>query len=250
MPAEGIRLALANRRAMAKPPRLTLPVWAINDAVRRDPAAVIRLTRAAERVKAAQLGGRTAELPRATESYHAALSRLEARAVASLEGTGRRVTTAIRMRIRRTLTATAADTKERNALRHGRLGREVAPAGFDVFGPTGRALRLLPRVAPDPSAPAGSAGVTGSDDPRRRRAQQQVRLRTAVTTGRSRVRALESRARALETHATREAAAVRAAQRRADAARQAADGAKAAVRQARVDLTAAEDALRASETAG
>jgi hypothetical protein len=229
---------------MATAPRLTLPVRAINDAARQDPAAVTRLTQAAQRVRAAQLGRRGGQLPRATEAYRAALSRVEERAVASLEAAGRRVTTALRTRIRRTLTAAAADSADRAALERGRLSHEIAPSGFDVFGPTTQALRLLPRTSPPPPARSAPVGSTAGDDSRRRRAQDQVRLRTAVTTVRARLQGLETRARALERTAARHAASALSARQRAEEARQAADAAGAAAQQARADLAAAEARLR------
>lgn len=205
-----------------------------------------QLTHAAQRVKAAQLGGRAAELPKATEAYRAALARVEERAVANLEATGRSVSTALRMRIRRTLGAAAADAADRTALRRGRLSREIAPSGFDVFGPTTRALRLLPRASPPPPARPRPGISMAVDDPRRRRTQQQVRLRTAATSARARLRGLETRARALERKAVQRAASALTARQRADEARQAADAAEAAVREARADLAAAEEHLRAA----
>jgi hypothetical protein len=228
---------------MAASPRLTLPVSAINDAARQDPTAAMRLTQAAERVKVAQLRGHSGELPRATETYRAALSSMEERAVARLQEMGRRVTTTLRTRIRRTLAAAAADPSDRMALRQGRLSRELAPTGFDVFGSTTRALRLVPRARPTP--PSRSAQATSpTDDPRRRSAQDEVRLRTALATARTKLRRLETQASALEKTAARDAQAAATAQQRADAARQAAEDAKAALRQAQTEVAAAEEALR------
>lgn len=234
------------RRPVA--PRLTLPVSAINDVARQDPAAVIRLTQAAERVKAAQLGGRSVDLPSATESYRAELSQMEDRAVARLEAMGRRVTTMLRARIRRTLAAAAADPRDRIALRQGRLASELTPTGFDVFGPTTRALRLVPGARPSSLAHATVASPPRSADPLRRRTHEQLRLRTVLATARANLRRLETRERALENAAARGAQAAAAARQRAEAARQAAEDAKAAVRQARAELATAEEALRASET--
>jgi hypothetical protein len=151
------------------------------------------------------------------------------------------------MRIRRTLGAAAADLADRAALQRGRLSHEIAPSGFDVFGPTTRALRLLPRPSSPPPARSGPVSSTAGDDSPRGRAQQQVRLRTAVTTARTRLRGLETRARALERTAARHAASALGARQRAEEARQAADAAGASVRQARQDLAAAEARLRESE---
>jgi hypothetical protein len=227
--------------------RLTLPIQAINDAARQDPAAAIQLTQAADRVRTAQLRGRAAELPRVTESYRSALARMEARAVASIEASGRRVTAALRTRIRHTLTATASDPEDRVALRQGRLSREATPAGFDVFGPTTRALRLLPKTGANASARPPAAGASPADDPQRRRAQ--VRLRTALATARAKVRGLETRAHALEKVADREARTALVARQRAETARQAADAVDAEVRQARAELAAAEEASKRADAA-
>jgi hypothetical protein len=236
---------------MATSRRLTLPVRAINGAARQDPTAVTRLTQAAQRVKAAQLAGRAAELPKALEVYRAALALMEDRAVASLEAAGRPVTTAMRMRIRRTLTAAAVgDSADRTALRQGRLSHELAPRGFDVFGPSTRALRLLPKTSTTPTtrpAPPATSSATAADDPRRRRARELVRLRTVVATARTRLGGLEARARALERTAVRLATSALTARQRAEEARQAADAAGAAVREARATLDAAEAALWTAE---
>jgi hypothetical protein len=232
---------------VASPPRLTLPVSAINAAARQDPAAVARLTQAAERVRVAQLGGRVSDLPGATDAYRTALSAMEERAVAGLEATGRRVTATVRTCIRQTLAAAAADPGDRTALRQGRLSRELAPAGFDVFGPTTRTLHLVPKPRSGPAAhPAATAPAHPGAEDARRRAREQVRLQTAVATARANLRRLETRASGLEKTATRQAQAAAAARQRADAARQAAEEAKAAVRQAQAQLASAEEAVRAS----
>jgi hypothetical protein len=172
---------------------------------------------------------------------------MEERAVAGLEASGRRATTAMRERIRQTLAAAAADPRERTALREGRLSREVAPAGFDVFAPTMRALRLVARSRPHPPARPVSASAL-SDDPQRRRAREEVRLRTALTAARTKLRRLEARATASEAAAARGAQAAAAARRRADVASQVAEDAKTAVRQAQEELAAAEAALGAVDT--
>jgi hypothetical protein len=218
-----------------------LPVSAINEAAREDPAAVARLIQAAERVRAAQLGRRTGELSTATAAYRAALAVLVERAVARVPAGGRHVTSAFRTRIGRTLAAAAADPKDRVALRRGQLAHELAPAGFDVFGPTPRALRLVPAArARPPSRPAAAP----ADDARRQRTREQMRLRTAVATARANLRRLEARADAREKAADRAARHAAAVQQRAEAARQAAETAKAAARQARAQLATAEEALR------
>jgi hypothetical protein len=169
---------------------------------------------------------------------------MEARAVASIEASGRRVTAALRTRIRHTLTATASDPQDRVALRQGRLSREATPAGFDVFGPTTRALRLLPKTSANPSARPPTAAA--ADDPERRRSQ--VRLRTALASARAKVRGLETRAHALEKVADREARTALVARQRAEAARQAADEVNAAVRRAQAELAAAEEASKRADT--
>jgi hypothetical protein len=235
---------------VASSPRLTLPVSAINEAARQDPDAALRLTQAAERVKAAQLGGRGAELPGATQSYRTALSRMEDHAVARLEAAGRRVTTAMRTRIRSTLAAAAADPKDRVALRQGRLSRELAPAGFDVFGASSRTLRLVPAARSEPRSASAPARPPAGEDLPRRRTREQVRVRTAVATARTSLRRAEAREEALDKAAARDAEAAATARQRADAARQAAEAAKAAVRQARAELAAAEEALGRAETPG
>ncbi len=229
------------------PARLTLPVSAINDAARRDPAAVTRLTQAAARVQAAQLAARVAEVRTATAAYRTALAQMEEQALAQLQATGRRVTSEMRARIGRTLAAAAADPKARVALRRGGLSQELAPTGFDVFGTT-RALRLVRRSRPGPSAPAATPRPSAPDDQDRRRTREQVRLRTALAAARGNLRRLEARAGKRASAAARDAQAAAAARQRADAAQQVAEDAKAAARQARAELASAQEALRASES--
>jgi hypothetical protein len=238
--------------AVEKLPRLTLPVWAINTAARQDHPGVARLVEAAERVRDAQLGGRSTQLEGASAAYRAALSHMEEGAVAQLRAAGDSVPAAVRLRIGRTLTAAVAGPATRAALRQGRLSRELPPTGFDVFGQGGRALRLVsrPRQAPVGRAPAAQppAAATSAPPEPARRARQLVRLRTAVAAAAADLRRLEAQVRALEKTATRHARTATEAQERADAARQAAERLQPAVERARIQLTSAERALEAAPT--
>jgi hypothetical protein len=247
------RLRQANRpseaAAVDKLPRLTLPVWAINTAARQDHSGVARLIEAAERVRDAQLGGRSTQLEGAAAAYRAALSHVEERAVAQLRAVGDRVPAAVRLRIGRTLTAAVADPAVRAALRQGRLSRELAPTGFDVFGQKERALRLVPRArqAPAARAPAGATPASTPPEPARG-ARQLVRLRTAGAAAAADLRRLEAQVRALEKTASRYARAAAEAREHADAARQAAERLQPAIERARGQLTSAERALKAART--
>jgi len=93
------------------------------------------LIAAVDRVKAIQLGcgGGSGELASATAAHRAALDRLLARAGAMLQETDATATRQMLARVQTTLTAAAADAAVCASLREGRIERELAARGFDVF---------------------------------------------------------------------------------------------------------------------
>jgi hypothetical protein len=146
---------------VAKLPRPTPAVWAINQAAHQDRPAVERLLTAADELKRAQLGRGSAEVAPLAKAYQAAVAALAERSLSSLETAGRAATGALRHRLTGTLMAASVDPALRKLLRAGQLRREAATVGFDVFGGARPALRVVRRSA---SARAASAGA-GSPPP-------------------------------------------------------------------------------------
>jgi hypothetical protein len=122
-------------------PRPTVAVWVVNRLAREEPKAVEQLITAAEHMRAAQL--RRGDLRAASASHRATLAHLSERAGAMLRELGVGATHKVLLRVETTLTAAAADRELRRALRKGRLEREVAARGFEVFA--GEKLPPAPR---------------------------------------------------------------------------------------------------------
>ena len=138
----------ASAAEVAKLPRPTPVVWAINQAAHKDRPAVERLLAAADELKRAQLGrGSTGVVPLA-KAYQGAVAALTERSLASFRETGRATTAAFRGRVTGTLMAASTDPKLRKLLQAGQLQREAATVGFDVFGDARPALRVVRRSAP------------------------------------------------------------------------------------------------------
>lgn len=115
-------------------PRPTAAVWAVNGLAREDKEAVERLITASERMRAAQLGQKAhGELSAASANYRTALAHLSDRAREMLREANLGASHQILSRIETTLAAAAADPALRSALRHGRIEREQAARGFEVF---------------------------------------------------------------------------------------------------------------------
>jgi hypothetical protein len=124
----GQKEAAARVKAVPKP---TVSVWAVNRLAREAPKNVNRLITAAEQMRAAQLG--RGDLRAASASYQAALAHLSERAGAILREPGLGATHQVLLRVETTLAAAAADPDLQTALRQGRLERELAARGFEVF---------------------------------------------------------------------------------------------------------------------
>jgi len=225
------RLRKAGRHAqaaeVARLRKPSPPVWAINQLARDDPGDVDRLVQAVDRLKAAQLGRAAADdLAAAAAAEREALEAVGGRAAGKL---GEPVSPAARARVSRTLLAAATDARHRADLRRGRLRKELAPPGFEVFAGARPARRKSNR------------GLSMTD--RRAAARRQVevaRARVALHRARTEAKPLAHRAAALERRAA-------GARRVAELAALAAERARREAEQAAARAEAAERALGTAE---
>jgi hypothetical protein len=224
--------------SVAKLARPTPVVWAINQAVHREPAAVARLVEATDRLKQAQLGHGSVDVAASVKAYREAVEALVERSLTQLTDAGRSTTAAVRTRLTQTLMASVTDTALRESLRAGRLSREEVSAGFDVFGPTRPTLRALTARGKPPPPPSKDR------EEARRRAELELRLRTA----RADLARVQERARELERREADEARSAAEARERAATAREAAAQGRAEVKRAEAKVRAAEDAARGPAT--
>jgi hypothetical protein len=192
----------------------TVPVWAVNQLARHDQLGMRRLLAAGAALRKAQEraleGAGTAGLAKAQAEEREALRKLTARARSLLNDAGRPATDATLARISTTLAAAAVDESVRDALKAGRLDRELEPLGFDALA----GMEANPRPSP--------AKDTSVADRRTQEAEERRRRER-----RARVRDLEREAREAERVADRAEADARKKRETADAARSAADRAAA-----------------------
>ncbi len=229
--------------ALAKLPRPTPVVWAINQAAHRDRAAVDRLVAAADQLKRAQLGRGTADVATSAKAYQDAVATLVEQSLGYLTEAGRATTAATRNRLTGTLMAAVTDPGLRDELRAGRLSREQIVKGFDVFGDARPPLRVVqPSAAPRPGRRQAASPSPPPEDPEatRRRTEARVRLETA----RADLAQAESRARELTKTAAERAKEAADARERAVAADRAAAEGRAEITRARAKVAAAEKAAR------
>ena len=228
--------------AIAKLPRPTPVIWAINQVAHQDRAAVDRLLAAADELRRAQLGRGPRDVPAAARAYQDAVSSLVERSLAHLTEAGRATTAAMRTRVTGTLMASATDPALREPLREGQLSREQTVTGFDVFGDARPPLRVVPTsAAPRPGTRPSPSGPSPADrEAARRHAEARVRLETA----RVDLAQAESRARELAQAAAERAKEAADARERAVAADRAAAEGRADVARARAKVSAAEKAAR------
>jgi hypothetical protein len=227
-------------------PRPTVAVWVVNRLAREEPKAVEQLITATEHMRAAQL--RRGDLRAASADHRAALAHLSERAGAMLRELGVGATHQVLLRVETTLTAAAADRELRRTLRKGRLEREVAARGFEVFA--GEKLPPAPRG--NVRAPAPKEGATAIEKSRASRPAD------IVATEREDARLKEARealARA-EAETARQGERVTAARQRVAELRQLLQQATRVEteatreqRQATIALQAARRAVRAAEGA-
>ena len=232
----------ASAAEVAKLPRPTPAVWAINQAAHKDRPAVERLLAAADELKRAQLGrGSTGVVPLA-KAYQAAVAALTERSLASFRETGRATTAAFRGRVTGTLMAASTDPKLRKLLQAGQLQREAATVGFEVFGDARPALRVVRRSAPagGPTPAAAPSRPEEDKDELRKRAESRMRVETARTD----VAGAESRVKDLERAAAELRRGAEEARERFQAARRAAESARTELTRARARLLAAEKSAK------
>src|SRR5919201_1691088 len=110
----------------------TVPIWAINQAARREPADVRGLVDAAQKLREAQARG-GGDVRAQSVAERKAVQALVDAARAVLEEDERPATDATVQRIGQTLRAAAADEQAAKLLTRGRLTEELEPGGFDVF---------------------------------------------------------------------------------------------------------------------
>jgi hypothetical protein len=167
-----------------------VPVWAANRLVREHPELAQRLVSAAERVRAAQLGrDTTIQLASAMGGYRAAVDALVQRLDVLLGVTGVKASPPVRLRIRNTLMAAAADPKFRSALLHGDLTQELTAPGFDLFqgaaaaerpGGRARSAEAPQRREKRPDAPPRPSAQERQAAAREERARRLIEARAAA----------------------------------------------------------------------
>jgi hypothetical protein len=234
----------ASAAEVARLPRPTPAVWAINQAAHKDRPAVERLLAAADELKRAQLGrGSTGVVPLA-KAYQAAVGALTERSLASFRETGRAATAAFCGRVTGTLMAASTDPKLRKLLQAGQLQREATTVGFDVFGEARPALRVVRRLAPAaaPTPAAAPSRPEEDKDELRKCAESRMRVETARTD----VAGAESRVKELERAEAESRRVAEEARERFQAARRAAATARAELTRARTRRRAAEKSAKPS----
>lgn len=139
---EGDAGTAAEVRKLAKP---TLPAWAVNQLVRREPELVEQLIESGEALQQQVLKGTSgpSALRAAQQGERKAVRDLVHRAQELLEEAGHSTGTQTVERISVTLTAGAQSASGREALRAGRLSTELEPPGFEALA--GMAAPALPR---------------------------------------------------------------------------------------------------------
>jgi len=147
-------------KALAKP---SVAAWAVNQLTRRRHADLDELLDAAEAARDAQLGG-GGDARKAITRLRKALDTLVEAATNELGGDA---SEAVTTRIRQTLEAAAVDDDAAQAVKQGRLAKELEPAGFGTLSAHATA-KPKKRRAPDDSA-----------DRKRRLAEARSKLREA-----------------------------------------------------------------------
>jgi hypothetical protein len=232
----------ASAAEVAKVPRPTPAVWAINQTAHRDRPAVERLLAAADELKRAQLGKGSSGVAPLAKTYQSAVAALTERSLSNLRETGRATAASFRGRVTATLMAASTDPELRKLLQVGQLRREAATVGFDVFGEARPALRVVRGSAPAGAAtPGATASPSREDkDELRKRAESRMRAETA----RADVAGAESRLRDLERAEAETRKAADEARERFETARRAAANARAELGRARTRFRAAERAAK------
>lgn len=209
---------------VARLPKPTLPVWAVNQLARRDEVGLARLLRAAEAMRQAQLGRGDAEVGAAAREYSDAIAQLGQRAEAIVRDAGLKASRAIVDRITATLRGATADPTTREDLHRGRLRLEVPAQGFEVFAGTSPVARPRPAAAHPPPQDRREAA---------RQAARDAKARARVMAAEATLRKRQQEAEALAERAATQQRAADEALSAAAAARQEVERAEAALREAR-----------------
>jgi hypothetical protein len=107
--------------------------WTLNQLARTDPSGVGELLQTAEKLRAAQRG-EGGDLRSLNAEVRSQVTKLLAEAQAITESGGRQATQTLKNLVAQSLMAAAADGDAGDALRAGRLARELQPGGFDAAG--------------------------------------------------------------------------------------------------------------------
>jgi hypothetical protein len=145
-------------------PKPSVAAWAVNQLTRRRHADLDELLDAAEAAREAQLGG-GGDAREAIARLRKALDQLVEAATNELRGDA---SEAVATRIRQTLEAAAVDDDAAEAVRLGRLAKELEPAGFGTLSAHATAKPKKRRAPPDDSA-----------ERKRRLAEARAKLREA-----------------------------------------------------------------------
>jgi len=198
------KLGDAEIRKLAKP---TVPAWAVNQLVRREPKLVEELLEHGEALQKQTLKGSVEELRDSQRREREAVRELVKRAEQLLEKPSAQTLE----RVAATLTAGAQSEAGRKALREGRLTEELEPTGFEALAGMAPAKTSGPR---DELADARRA----KEERKRRRRKLEEELRK-----------LERRADSAEREAERIERQAAEAREAADEARREADETAAAL---------------------
>jgi hypothetical protein len=201
----GERETADEAKALVKP---SLSAWTVNQLARREPLQMRALRTAGERLREAQAGvlrgGDAEELQAALRRQRDVVAALVESSRRILEADGHTATDSTLERIRGTLTAAAADSEGAQLVEHGRLTRDLEPAGFGGLAvPSGPTTRRSP------------ARRRKEDETRKRRVQEAKR---AVDEARAAVADQEARLRRARSEVRRAEADLERATARLDAA--------------------------------
>lgn len=205
----------ATEVAGAKKP--TLPAWLATQLVAREPELVRQVLDAGERLREAQrrtLGGAEPQALRdAVRGERDAVQAAVQAAERLFAAEGRSAAGAMLERLAETLRAAASNDEAREAFERGRVTREYERSGF------GGLIGLLPEGVDRPGAALGPGPRDELADRRRRRDEQERRVREL----RAQVSAAEGAAAAAEVEADRAEREAEGARRHADELRDEAD---------------------------
>lgn len=203
----------AEARRVARLPRPSPVVWALNRVGISRARELRLLIDAADRLRRAQLG--RGDQRAATEDYRHAFEPLAREANRVLRDAGSSVSAALDRRIRSTLLAAVTDPGLRADLEAGRLAEEHADPGFAVIsrGPVpAQFLRDRPRNRPAPVRPTPAPVTRPSPTADESRKVRRQRARAAREAARE-TQALQTRARRAERVAQAAAKRVEAVRR-------------------------------------